>query len=163
MLDRRAISMYRRFLFDDAESTKPIPESLKALHLRFWELLGPKKGVNRSQLTTETLVTCVIVWEQTTAEGSLHAQKQGRMPLLPISGGFAGDRPVMEGMAVDWFKVKPGTDVFVRTRRGVQEKKYVTICKDGRLRVSYPGPDGKTHYATFSRTQVSLVTAKEAG
>jgi hypothetical protein len=164
MLDRRAIEKYHRFIYGDGDVPKPIPPALTEIHQRSWAMF---KACGRAEVPTEGLIANVMLWTQTTKEGMDHLRVTGAK-ILNSPAIFQMERPVEqhqpENVALagtNWKEVGPGTPVVVTVANTQIEMSFISVTKDGEIRVRrHRAAQGKTDiYESYKPSRVSLANA----
>ena len=135
MLDRRAVMMYRKFVYGDGDSMLPLPDGLLALHQRMWDML---KQCGRAELNTEAIATVVMLWE-----ASKKAESETRLaemrPPKTLAAESIDDQPPFE--VGNWDHVSRGEPVLLQHKNGKEGcGKFVRVnTSDGSLCIERDG------------------------
>ena len=160
MIDPHAVAMYRKFLWDNSDTLKPLPESLLEIHE--WAYKKAHQHCLRSRLDEMAMLNVVLIWERTTADGQrfLKESRIAQPIVIPIM-----DRPAPKNEAivlaadvmVDWFKVKKRTPVVATNSKTgeVHDGEFMSIRKNGKILVQIFQGSVK-YYRTYLRSSVAL-------
>ena len=161
MLDPHATAMYRKFLWDNSDTLRPLPESLLEIHE--WAYKKAHQHCLKSRLDENMMLSVVLIWERTTAEGQkfLKESRIAQPITIPIM-----EKPVPKqhealvpasDVTIDWYKLKKRTPVIVTNQKTgeVQEAEFLSIRRDGKIQVQVVVGNHKI-YRTYSRASIAL-------